>query len=171
MIKHVNPRAGMFTALQITREIMETENQPLLRELLGPDFHKSISLERAPDGPLQVFFRFNFLSFTVEELDVLVRNRKTNELKRYRPDEYENLFYQYGATESEIKRLGDYVQAKLLHLVGHRDGDQVLETAADVAIFALSKLQELEGLQLDLRDPDASLMDIERILRPLKPVN
>lgn len=82
----------MFTALQLTQGIINSPSQHLLRVFLGPDYTKSILV--SADGR-SLIFRFQFFTHTLYLGQVIVRDRKTNEVKIFAADEFQRLYYEY----------------------------------------------------------------------------
>lgn len=91
-ILNVNPRLAMFTALQLTQEIINSPSQHLLRVFLGPDYSKPVLINS--DGRSLVF-RFHFFTHTAYLDQVIVRNRKTEEITILDADEFRRLYYEY----------------------------------------------------------------------------
>lgn len=87
----------MFSALELTREVIDSPSLHLLRILLGPDYNKPIEVKdtAGTSDRGMIFFRFHFIDHFVRAGSWIVRNRKTNEVTSYEPDEYHRLFYEY----------------------------------------------------------------------------
>lgn len=82
----------MFTAVQISEDLLASPAQHLLRILLGPDYWKPIEISQDKKA---LSFRFHFYSHTARLGDYVVRDRKTNELRIMPTDEFHRLYYEY----------------------------------------------------------------------------
>jgi hypothetical protein len=155
----------MFEALQITAEHLSPDNIHVVRRFLDPRGSAPISITGR-----QLAIRHKLQSFLVCEDEVIVKDRKTDEIQVLSAGEFERLYYDYNVAEHEIHRLGVSLQRKLPGLIGKRipslcgSADSlILETPVDVALHAIAST--LRILEARSGSPEGKLYELGFILQ------
>lgn len=141
MIKKVNPRVGMFEALQLTADLCQKDNHATLRVFLDRNYSGTIDVlypKVQNEQTIAVAFRFNQQGFIVPAGHILVKERKSGEIRMHTAADFANLFSEYPSNaETELKKLADYIQKVAPETI--QEGD----SAADAAIRIIHFIQNV----------------------------
>jgi hypothetical protein len=153
----------MFEALQITAEHLSPDNIHVVRRFLDPRGSAPISITGR-----QLAIRHKLQSFLVCEGEVIVKDRKTDEIQVLSAGEFERLYYDYGAANLELERLARAIQIMIPDLIGKKvqklPGEEtLLETPVDVALHAIAST--LRILEARSGSPEGKLYELGFILQ------
>jgi hypothetical protein len=162
----------MFDAIPIIGELLAEKSLHLLRLFLDPRNNCRLELNHAlgSESPISVSFIYQGASRTALVGEVLVKNRKTQEIDIVTAENFDELFYDYPEellasnkkelADVELKKLADYLLKHYPEKIGEKQVDgSFLETAVDVALNLLQRT----GVFLQEGAPGDYLVRINRL--------
>lgn len=113
MIKKVNPKIGMFEALQLSADHCKEGSIVTVRVFLDRNFSAPIDVIYPQINQVKsvaIAFRYRQASYIIPAGHWLVKDRKSGDLTIYPDADFQNLYYEFTPNaEKELKKLADYI--------------------------------------------------------------
>lgn len=143
MSQKVNPRVAMFDALQLTADLLNPANLPVVRRFLDPRSNQPIDVVGEAISFRHPVFNGSGPAYLVRVGQYIVKDRKLNSVSIVDGADFNLLYYDYRVRELELNRLADYVLKHFPELIGRQVEDchgskVLLDKPVDVVIYIFS---------------------------------